>query len=201
MKSLQTSGIYQIICTENGAFYIGSTYNFHKRWGNHKSYLRRGKHSNIHLQRCFDKYGEASLEFQILEECSKEMLLALEQTYIDKFILMPGFLNIAKDSSAPTTGKILTEEHKKKISDAHKGVDRPHKYLPRSEETKEKIAEYNRTKRVYKPHTEETKLQISEKKKGVKMTEQAKKNMSESRKASWQTKEYRLSHRRKGAQN
>jgi hypothetical protein len=36
-------------------------------------------------------------------------------------------------------GKILTEEHKRKISEAHKGKSKP--YVPCSEEKKRKISE------------------------------------------------------------
>ena len=64
MSSLpRRPGIYLIHCNANHFFYIGSTNNLYIRRSNHVTYLRRGTHYNIILQRTWNKYGEGSFEF------------------------------------------------------------------------------------------------------------------------------------------
>lgn len=99
------TGIYEIRNIENNYRYIGSAQNFNRRKSGHFSLLRRGKHYNIHLQRAFDKYGEASFIFNVLENCSEEDLIIREQWYFDNF--NPEY-NIA-----PTAGNSLYRKHTK----------------------------------------------------------------------------------------
>ena len=82
------SGVYQITCTSNNLFYIGSTTRgFRYRLQTHLNKLRDGRHGNVVLQRCFDKHGESSFVFQILELVDPGLCLEREQYYID--ILKP----------------------------------------------------------------------------------------------------------------
>lgn len=60
-------------------------------------------------------------------------------------------------------GKHLTEEAKKKLSEAHKGKAPWNKGIPISEETRKKISETHKGKH----HTEETKRKMSESHKGI----------------------------------
>lgn len=60
-------GIYAITCTINGKIYIGSSNDINRRWGEHRSLLKNGKHSNPHLQKCWNKYGSDYFIFSILE--------------------------------------------------------------------------------------------------------------------------------------
>ena len=60
--------IYQIRNIANNKIYIGSTNNVRKRWNNHRSKLNNGKHENQYLQLAWQKYGENSFEFTIIEE-------------------------------------------------------------------------------------------------------------------------------------
>ena len=78
-------GIYKIENLVNGKFYIGSSHNLSHRKSTHFYDLRNNKHRNIHLQRSFNKWGEKSFRFSILEECSIEFLIEKEQFYIDTF--------------------------------------------------------------------------------------------------------------------
>jgi len=87
-------------------------------------------------------------------------------------------------------GKQHSEETKKLISEKCKGVKRPTRVgIPLSEEHKEKLKKAH-TKRIYKPiHTEESKKRIGEKNRinllGKKVSNTARKNMSEGQKLRW----------------
>lgn len=85
LTDIQTTGIYKITNIKNNKFYIGSTSDsFLKRWNHHINALRRGTHKNSHLQRAFNKYGEESFKFEIIETCSKDLCLIREQIYLDQ---------------------------------------------------------------------------------------------------------------------
>lgn len=76
------SGIYCILNTINGKFYIGSTINFWIRYKQHKNSLNSRSHHSIFLQRAIDKYGMNNFQFHILEVCLSENLLNKEQNYL-----------------------------------------------------------------------------------------------------------------------
>lgn len=76
-------GIYKILNITNGKYYVGSSVNINGRWLKHKALLRHNKHENPKLQNAWNKYGEESFSFEIIEECEKEKLLNREQFYID----------------------------------------------------------------------------------------------------------------------
>jgi group I intron endonuclease len=63
-------GIYSITNKLNDKIYVGSSVDIKNRWRQHKHSLRKGSHPNKHLQSSWDKYGEASFEFSVLEECT-----------------------------------------------------------------------------------------------------------------------------------
>lgn len=80
------SGIYAIINKVNNKIYIGSSKNIYNRKAQHYSELRGNYHDNIFLQRSWNKYGENSFEFKIIEIVkNSEDLLKVEQRYIDKY--------------------------------------------------------------------------------------------------------------------
>jgi group I intron endonuclease len=82
MKS-EKCGIYQIQCRTTGKCYVGSSKQIYVRWSQHRSRLRRGKHTGVHLQRAWAKYGAEVFVFSVLEECGRDELEAREQHYID----------------------------------------------------------------------------------------------------------------------
>lgn len=88
---MKIKGIYKIINKINDTYYVGSSIDIFERWYSHKKLLNNNKHYNKHLQNAWNKYGEISFEFKIIEEQgSKQVdLLELEQKY----------LNIAKSES------------------------------------------------------------------------------------------------------
>lgn len=75
-------GIYKIQ-TPNGSAYVGSSINVKRRWAEHRSSLRAGRHHSSRLQAAFDKYGD-DLLFLIVEECLERDLNSREQFYIDE---------------------------------------------------------------------------------------------------------------------
>ena len=89
------TGIYRIRNKINGKCYYGSSINIKKRRLKHINGLSKNKHENIHLQNAWNKYGSNCFEFEIVEECNKDMLRDVEQTYID---LNPEY-NIGKQST------------------------------------------------------------------------------------------------------
>lgn len=96
-------GIYCIENKVNKRFYIGSTENFNVRFYKHKYHLNRKDHLNALLQNAWNKWGEQSFEFNILEVINnKESLLKREQHYLD--IIAEAQLYIQKGD-----GKFVTE--------------------------------------------------------------------------------------------
>lgn len=81
----QLGGIYQIQNLINNKIYIESAKYIKLRFGIHKHLLRNGNHDNSYLQNAWNKYGESSFEFSILEIVSDVSQLEFrEQEWIDK---------------------------------------------------------------------------------------------------------------------
>lgn len=111
-------GIYRILNTIDEKFYIGSAKDLHIRLHLHKSKLKKGIHHSRYLQNSFNKYGAEAFKFEILEECSHEILLEREQHYIDT--LDPQYNMRSRAQS--NLGHKWNEESRRKISvDRRKG--------------------------------------------------------------------------------
>lgn len=80
----RTCGVYEIRCTANNRFYIGSAVNLRTRWQKHLLYLRRREHHNDPLQMAWDKYGEEHFIFNVLEVVERDVLLLTEQKWINE---------------------------------------------------------------------------------------------------------------------
>lgn len=78
-------GIYKIENTVNGKVYIGQSIHIELRWAEHKSELRGGYHENSHLQLAWNKYGEVSFKFSVLEFCDKSDLNDREIYWINYY--------------------------------------------------------------------------------------------------------------------
>jgi len=78
-----TSGIYRITCVKNGKSYVGSSQDIPRRWKEHKNRLRANRHINPHFQNAWNKYGEDSFVFSVVEKCDKDCLLDKEQGHFD----------------------------------------------------------------------------------------------------------------------
>lgn len=76
-------GVYSITNKVNNKRYIGSSTNLGRRKTSHFTCLRKGKGHNQHLQYSYNKFGESSFIFAVIEYCTKEELLVREQFYVD----------------------------------------------------------------------------------------------------------------------
>lgn len=115
-------GIYLIRNIENNKVYVGSTgstMGFQKRWSKHICRLNNNNHANEHLQRSWNRYGEESFEFMIIEECKDSILIQREQVWMD-YYNSRNKNNGYNLKEAGTHGK-HSEETKKKISLSHRG--------------------------------------------------------------------------------
>ena len=162
------SGIYKIVNTANGKKYVGSAINIKNRWRVHRQSLRQSKHHSPYLQRAWNKYGEESFEFIIIEECQpiKEVLFKREQFWIDTLRAYgkTGY-NVAKIAGASMSGMKHTESALKKMrgrnwtEEQRLGISGESNHMygkTLSSEAKEKCSWKGRK------HTEETKKRMSE---------------------------------------
>ena len=98
-------GIYKIINVVNNKFYVGSAENFTRRKRVHWWQLRRGTHSNKHLQAAWLKYGEDSFKFLIVEELPDDAdILAAENVWLKEHYGKKYCYNLAMDATSPQTG-------------------------------------------------------------------------------------------------
>jgi group I intron endonuclease len=114
------SGIYKITCTANNKVYVGSSVNIYKRLIYHRNALRNNRHHCVHLQRCFNLYGETSFVLDVLEICKFEYFPIAEVAWIDRVFADGLLLNSTRDYRG-TRGVVFSEETRQKISKANKG--------------------------------------------------------------------------------
>lgn len=136
-------GIYAITENNNQKLYIGSAKNIIGRWLTHIRELSGQCHTNKILQNSWNKYGEESFEFTVLEECQIDKLLDREQYYIDA--LKPQF-NICQTAGS-RLGTKHSEETKRMYSIKRKGMipwNKGKKIGPLPEEWRKKVADAGR---------------------------------------------------------
>lgn len=118
MKSI----IYKIVNTINGKVYIGSSNRGSLRLDEHRRRLRNGKHVNKHLQSSWNRNGEKSFLFEIVEYVEDvSILIEREQYWLDYYFEKFDMYNIRKTADR-NTGVTHSEETLlllRKISDKH----------------------------------------------------------------------------------
>lgn len=107
-------GIYMLLNTTNGKRYIGSSINLRTRLWKHRSLLRHNKHDNPHLQNAWNKYGEDSFVYSIIELCDVENRFHREQFYVDN--LAPEYNICTEVVENPP----VSEDSKRKHSETRK---------------------------------------------------------------------------------
>lgn len=144
------SGIYKIY-SKAGHLYIGSSTQIKRRFLAHKSMLENDKHDNKKLQHYYNKYGTASLSFEVVELCHKLSLIEIEQAYIDSY---NPYFNICKVAGAtygqtPWKGRHHTSEVKKRISESNiktKGKNlKPKKIKLSKAEALKRLVDYSKS--------------------------------------------------------
>ena len=89
------------------------------RWQQHKCYLRQNKNGCLLLQNAWNKYGENAFEFYLLfDNLLENELDILEQQCINWYKSLGLSYNL---ESGGHKQKRLSEETRRKISEAHKG--------------------------------------------------------------------------------
>lgn len=154
-----TIGIYSILNKINGKIYVGQSIDVETRWRNHKNELNRNNHNNSHLQSAWNKYGEQSFEFNLLEKCNDNKLDDNEIWWIDYFNSADNSkgYNFSSGGNSPMKGKHLSDEICKKISKNRTGKCKgENNYM------------YGRFKELHprfnKPQSDESRLKISKSK-------------------------------------
>jgi hypothetical protein len=105
------SGIY-LISTPRGNKYIGSSNNIYRRWSEHRRNLRRGSHHSARLQAAWEKHA-GELRFEIICECSIDLLEEMEQKYIHEMKASLNTTNYVNNVWCnPETRKKLTAVHR-----------------------------------------------------------------------------------------
>lgn len=163
---LNNTGIYKITNIKNGKVYIGSaSKSFNTRWQQHRNALKRGDHYNNHLQMSWNKYGEDSFIFEVLEICDAENCIERENYNISlyNFEILYNIL----PQAGSTLGAKRTKETKDKISKSHIGKRA-------SIEAREKM----RASKLGKKLSEDHKMKISKTLSGRKKSDEFKDKIS-----------------------
>lgn len=173
-----TSGIYQIRCDGSGKVYIGSAVDLAERWRKHRYSLRKGKHENQYLQNAWNKHGERTFQFEVIELVLEPFLLEREQYWLDKvkpYKRSQGY-NISLRAGAPMAGRKHSPETIEKMRQ-QRGTFR------HSTETRKAMSERNKGKRFGR-HTPESYRKAAETRKAnghrYEPTPEARQKMSES---------------------
>ncbi len=136
-------GIYKITNIKNNKVYIGQTKDrFIERYWSHVWRLKNNSHNNQHLQKSWNKYGENSFLFEVIEICDDILKIdQLEIDYIRKHKDFGNCYNIT-DGGKGSYGYIMSESQRKSIGDK------------------------NRKNMLGKKHSEITKAKMSQARKG-----------------------------------
>lgn len=148
-------GVYKITNSVDGKFYVGSAlFSIRVRCRTHRARLRANKHPNKHLQRAWNKYGEHSFKFSVVEICDYKECLVREQYWLD--LLKPYDRKLGYNKSNLATGVAgikWTAEQRARLSASLRALNR--KLTP--EEIKHRSSKQRGLKR-----SDETKARMSE---------------------------------------
>lgn len=126
--------------TINEKIYVGCSVDVDRRINTHKSKLSKGIHNNLHLQQSYEKYGKDVFTFTLIEECTIENLYEREDYYATYYNSMDKNYGYNKlPTSENMRPKTLTDEIKKKISEAKKGIPSKYKGIKRPDDVIQKM--------------------------------------------------------------
>ena len=181
-------GIYCIRNLRNGKCYVGQSVNIERRFGEHK---RGGQRAAILVSRALAKYGKASFAFEVLEVCPEDNLHTREAHWIIALdCVKPNGYNLTTGGEGGrhleetrkriseslignkrSVGRKFPDEHRQKISDAHKG-------RKLSDEHRQKISESLKGKKA----SAEARRKMSEASKKENLSNETRQKMSDAAK-------------------
>ena len=167
--------------------YVGQSVNPRRRYNLHMTKARKGSEYPVHdwIRSLIDKGKKPLMSVEIV--VSQKHIDAFEMAYIsvlrsDKYRL----LNVTDGGSVPMRGKTFSDEHRRKLSEAHTGrkaseearrhMSEARKGVPLSEEHKKKLSEARTGHAV----TEETRRKLSVARKGIVFSEETLQKLSDS---------------------
>lgn len=175
MRKNRTIGIYCIKNLVNNKIYIGQSTCIEKRWSDHLNSLRKNCNDNRCLQEDWNKYGESSFSFCLLESCSKDELDGRESFYISQLKANEKDIGYNFTSGGkqgfkhnPELLKLESKIHKQKYEDNPElREQRRVNALKQWSNPEIKAKHMGENNGMYgKTHTEEARRKISEKAKG-----------------------------------
>lgn len=183
--------IYKIINVENAKFYVGSTIVVTARWRKHLRDLRANKHHCPHLQAAWNKYGEDSFVFRVVEVVDDHTQLnAAEQKWLDAHHGTVSCYNYAKYTDNSNRGVVRRDSHRHALSVALKAYyeTNPHPAQGRkhTDESKRKMS----TNRAGKSMSEFTKDLLRQANLGKKASAETRKKLSAARKGKARSSEH-----------
>lgn len=175
-------GIYCITNIITNHKYIGQSKNIYRRFYEHKCACE-----NIPLKNAINKYGVDNFSFEIIRAISESkissvLLDSLESFYIKKYKTMDRNFGYNRTSGG-CSGKTLSEETKKLISDKHKGWHPTKEQLlrmslvMRGKQKSEKWKKYM-SENWHKHHSRQSIESMAQKLKGRPKSEEHKKKLS-----------------------
>ena len=128
MAEMKISGVYKIVNTITGDFYIGSSKNIKQRWRRHKSLSSWKKCPNNPMYLDMQKYGLDYFEFEILKEAEPDKLKEAEQQFIEK--LKPTYNNYRAKGFDVERYKEYNKKYQKsdKYKESHKKASKEYYY-------------------------------------------------------------------------
>lgn len=191
------SGLYRIVCSANGRFYIGEAKSFKRRWYEHRRKLKRGRHHNPQLQADYGLLGDDAFSFHPYRDIANQSQRRATETQDIRIYLGQSCCYNRSEYSPPSNlGKKQTKEHRAKISVAHKGktisaetrakISAAGKGKKASPKTLDKLRSRKTSvetrikmsaARVGKKHSIATRIKISEANKGRKRTSETRAKM------------------------
>jgi len=154
------TGIYKITNEINGKYYIGSSINIKKRWGEHRRSLNHGDHCSRYLQRSWNKHGRKWFNFSVVLICEPSDRLEYEQWFLDNYSCN---YNMSKEVTSGMGGRHHTQETKDRIRRHKLGIK-----LTKEHRKKISIALSGMGNGFYgKTHIQEAKVKMSKAHKGL----------------------------------
>jgi group I intron endonuclease len=175
-----------IRCIVNNKLYIGKAVNIRKRWGKHLSAAKnKNPKDYFYIHEAINKHGPDNFIIEEITNCETESeALKIETNCMKLYNTLNKSVGYnLKESGIGTSGRIVTDETKRKISIANTGKKRTketkikmglaHIGGKRTEATKQKMRE-SRAKQA--PMSDESKKKLSETKKklNLKMSDETK---------------------------